>query len=54
MTFKEFLEIIAALLTIIVSAIFLYGALMGVRKKIFRRIHDIITAIEDKLNIKSQ
>jgi len=52
MTLKEILEIIAATLTIIVSLIFLYGAFMGVRKKIFHRIHDIITALEEKLHIK--
>ena len=53
MTFKEILEIWAAILTIVVSIIFLYGAFMGVRKKIFRRMHDILEAVEEKLHINT-
>ena len=49
MTFKEFLEIMAAILTIIVSVIFLYGAFMGVRKKFFHRLHDALILLEDRL-----
>ena len=52
MTFKEILETIAASMTIIVSLIFLYGAFMGVRKKVFHRAHEVLTALEEKLNTK--
>jgi len=49
MTFKEILEIMAAILTITVSVIFLYGAFMGVRKKFFQRLHNVMETLEGKL-----
>ncbi|MDR1123254.1 MAG: hypothetical protein LBL61_01295 [Elusimicrobiota bacterium] len=52
MTLKEFLEIMASILTITVSITVLYGAFMGVKKKIFHRVHDIIKAVEEKLHIE--
>jgi len=52
MTFKEILETAAAILTIIVSIVVLYGAFMGVKKKIFQRIKNIIAALEEKLKIE--
>ena len=48
MTFKEVLETMAAILTITVSLIFLYGAFMGVRKKFFQRLHNLLSSFEDK------
>lgn len=52
MTFRDFLEITAAIMTILVSLTILYGAFVGSRKKIFSRMHGIITKMEEKLEEK--
>ena len=48
-TFKEWMEISAAALTIIVSIIAIYGLTTAVRKKVFKRMHDVLEHIEEKI-----